>query len=53
MCVCLALPIQGSCVLSVCWLHAALTRVAFCGPTGDDLAVVAYDTDEVHIYKCS
>lgn len=51
-----ALPIggaKGDCVLSVCWLHAALTGVAFCGPTSDDLAVVAYDTDEVHIYKAS
>ncbi|GIL74642.1 hypothetical protein Vretimale_2281 [Volvox reticuliferus] len=51
-----ALPIGGakaSCLLSVCWLHAMLTGVAFCGPTSDDVAVVAYDTDEVHVYKHS
>ncbi|PNH03422.1 hypothetical protein TSOC_010512 [Tetrabaena socialis] len=49
-----ALPIGGrkaELLLSVCWLQAALTGVAFCGPTSDDVAVVAYDTDEVHVYK--
>ncbi|PNW71180.1 hypothetical protein CHLRE_16g694402v5 [Chlamydomonas reinhardtii] len=49
-----ALPIGGAkadCLLSVCWMHAALTGVAFCGAAGDDVAVVAYDTDEVHVYK--
>lgn len=42
---------QAELLLSVCWLHAALTGVAFCGPAGDDVAVVAYDTDEIHLYK--
>ncbi|GFR46250.1 hypothetical protein Agub_g7799 [Astrephomene gubernaculifera] len=49
-----ALPIGGAkadLLLSVCWMHAVLTGVAFCGPTSDDVAVVAYDTDEVHVYK--
>lgn len=46
-------PAQGECVLSVCWLSAMLTGVAFCGPTCDDVAVVAYDTDELHIYKAA
>ncbi len=42
---------QPECLLSVCWLHAMLTGVAFCGPSADDVAVVAYDTDELHVYK--
>ncbi|EFJ46699.1 hypothetical protein VOLCADRAFT_118068 [Volvox carteri f. nagariensis] len=48
------LPIGGAkaeCLLSVCWMHAMLTGVAFCGANSDDVAVVAYDTDEVHLYK--
>ncbi|KAG2485514.1 hypothetical protein HYH03_015787 [Edaphochlamys debaryana] len=51
-----SLPMAGAkpeCLLSVCWLQAMLTGVAFCGPTNDDVAVVAYDTDEVHVYKCT
>lgn len=44
-------PSQPECLLSVCWLHAMLTGVAFCGPSADDVAVVAYDTDELHVYK--
>ncbi|GLC46400.1 WD repeat-containing protein 54 [Pleodorina starrii] len=51
-----ALPIGGAkaeCLLSTCWMNAMLTGVAFCGPTNDDVAVVAYDTDEVHVYKYS
>lgn len=50
--ICLS-PQQATCLLSVCWLHAMLTGVSFCGPTYSDLAVVAYDTDEVHLYKAA
>jgi hypothetical protein len=32
-------------------MHAAVTGVAFCGPTYDDVAAVAYDTDELQIYR--
>lgn len=42
---------QAELLFSACWLHALLTGVAFCGPTNDDVAVVAYDTDEIQIFK--
>uniref|UniRef100_A0A7S3QZ72 WD repeat-containing protein 54 beta-propeller domain-containing protein n=1 Tax=Dunaliella tertiolecta TaxID=3047 RepID=A0A7S3QZ72_DUNTE len=38
-------------LLSVTWMHAAVTGVTFCGSTFDDLAAVAYDTDELRVYK--
>eukprot|EP00877_Chromochloris_zofingiensis_P008531 jgi/Chrzof1/3931/Cz13g13240.t1 len=48
------IPVEGqqvSNLFSVCCLHAALTGVAFCGKSNDDIAAVAYDTDEISIWK--
>lgn len=42
---------QASVLLSTVLLNQVLTGVAFCGPVGDDVAVVAYDTDEVDIFR--
>jgi len=38
-------------LLSCVWMHAAVAGTAFCGPTFDDVAAVAYDTDELQLYK--
>lgn len=38
-------------VLSKCWTNRILTGVAFCGSGFDDVAVVAYDTEEVMLCK--
>jgi hypothetical protein len=42
---------QTTSLLSTVWMHATVTGVAFCGPTFDDVAAVAYDTDELQLYK--
>ncbi|GMH43686.1 hypothetical protein BSKO_11608 [Bryopsis sp. KO-2023] len=38
-------------VFSTCWPHNMMTGVAFCGKDFDDVAVVAYDTEEIVIWK--
>jgi hypothetical protein len=38
-------------ILSLCWPTVVLTGVAFCGDCSDDVAVSAYDHDEIRIYK--
>eukprot|EP00201_Polytomella_parva_P000635 CAMPEP_0175079598 /NCGR_PEP_ID=MMETSP0052_2-20121109/24914_1 /TAXON_ID=51329 ORGANISM="Polytomella parva, Strain SAG 63-3" /NCGR_SAMPLE_ID=MMETSP0052_2 /ASSEMBLY_ACC=CAM_ASM_000194 /LENGTH=259 /DNA_ID=CAMNT_0016349951 /DNA_START=191 /DNA_END=973 /DNA_ORIENTATION=+ len=48
------LPIGGNRaenLLSVAWLNAPITGVTFCGPNNNDIAVVAYDTEEIYYYK--
>lgn len=48
----LPLPLlQGTNLLSATWMHAAVTGVAFCGPACDEVAAVAYDTDELRVFK--
>jgi len=42
---------QATNLLSATWFHAAVTGLTFCGPTFDDVAAVAYDTDELRVYK--
>lgn len=37
--------------LSVCWLNAPITGVAFCGPSFGEVAAVAYDIDELATWK--
>lgn len=38
-------------LMSVCWLHAPMWGVAFCGPERDDIAAVGYDTDEIQVWR--
>jgi len=48
------LPVGGqkaAVLLSTVWMHATVTGVAFCGPTFDDVAAVAFDTDELQLFK--
>ncbi len=42
---------QTTALLSVVWMQASVAGVVFCGPTLDDVAAVAYDTDELQVYK--
>ena len=44
---------QAAVLLSVCWLNAMLTGATFCGPDYNDVAVTAYDTEELRIWKRS
>jgi hypothetical protein len=44
---------QAAVLLSVCWLNAILTGATFCGPDYNDVAVTAYDTEELRIWKRS
>lgn len=48
VCFCL-LQVQN--VLSMCCYNSQLTGVAFCGEHCNKLAAVAYDSDELHIWK--
>jgi hypothetical protein len=43
--------VQAAVLLSVCWLNSMLTGVAFCGPNHNDVAVTAYDTDELRVWR--
>lgn len=45
--------LQAAVLLSVCWLNAMLTGVAFCGPSCNDVAVMAYDTEELRVWRRS
>ncbi|KAJ9517216.1 hypothetical protein QJQ45_009170 [Haematococcus lacustris] len=50
----MTLPIgaqKTSSLLSVLWMHAPVAGVAFCGTHLDDVAAVAYDTDELQLYR--
>lgn len=38
-------------VLSRCWVNRILTGIAFCGKGYDEVAVVAYDTEEIVLCK--
>jgi hypothetical protein len=42
---------QAAVLLSTCWLNSMLTGVAFCGPSHNDVAVAAYDTDELRVWR--
>ncbi len=44
---------QAAVLLSVCWLNAMITGATFCGPDYNDVAVAAYDTEELRIWKRS
>jgi hypothetical protein len=43
--------VQVTCALSACVLNTPLTGVAFCGADCDDVAAVAYDCDELHVFR--
>lgn len=50
------LPLGGrrvAALLSICWITCPITGVAFCGPRRDDIAAVAYDTDEIQVWRAS
>jgi len=40
-------------LLSVCWVSVLITGVTFCGKSGDDVAVIGYDNEELRIYTAS
>jgi hypothetical protein len=44
------LTLQAANLLSVCWLNALMTGVAFCGEDSNDVAAVAYDQDELAVW---
>lgn len=58
-CPCLSYPVcpvfvmQAANLLSVCWVNALVTGVAFCGSGSNDLAAVAYDQDEISIWTAA
>ncbi len=44
---------KAACLLSTNWMHAMPTGLAFCGPSENDVAVVAMDNEEVRVYRAS
>lgn len=42
--------LQVSSLMSICWNNSLLTGIAFVGPANSNIAVAAYDTDEICIW---
>lgn len=49
-CILVTWCVQVGCKLSACWHNAVLTGIAFTGPGSNDVAVAAYDTEQIHVW---